>query len=201
MKTIDETKKTEIIRFINHYYSCNNACPSIRDISQGTGIAVTTVHRYLTRMKGLGELEYNGRRSISTSRIALEDKHYSIAVLGSVRCGPGEEEQERIVEYIRIPTAFVGRGDFFALIARGESMIEAGIHPGDYVIVRKQSTASAGEIVVALYNGLNTLKKLVSNNGSYLLRACNPDKTQFADIETKDLQIQGVAVGVYHKLL
>ena len=109
-------------------------------------------------------------------------------------------EEETVIEYIRLPESMVGRGEFFALIAKGESMIDAGIHPGDYVIVRKQNHADPGDLIVALYDGLNNLKKLVydDNERRYVLRSCNEDKEAYPDIPFEELTIQGVAVGVYH---
>lgn len=200
MRRLDESKKTEILTYIDQYFNCYNTVPSVRDISYGTGIAVTTVHRYLMVMKTSGELEYNGRKSINTRRISLENEHTAIAVLGFVTCGPGEEEKETIIEYIRMPVSLTGKGDFFALIAKGESMIDVGISPGDYVIIKKQQTANNGDIVVALQDGKNNLKKLVVEKGHSVLRSCNADKQLFPDIPVADLQIQGVAVGVFHRL-
>ena len=172
----------------------------MRDIAEDTGIAITTVHRYLTALKESGQLEYCGRRSIITKRINMESAQYSMPVLGYVRCGPGEEEEEAIIEYIRLPESMIGRGEFFALIAKGESMIDAGIHPGDYVIVRKQNNAEPGDLIVALYDGLNNLKQLAYDDDErrYVLRSCNEDKEAYPDIPFEELTIQGVAVGVYH---
>ena len=86
------------------------------------------------------------------------------------------------------------------LIAKGDSMIDAGVNEGDYVVIRKQNTASDGDYVVALYEGLNNLKELVVDNGRYILRSCNEDKETYPDIYPRDLKIQGVAVCVMHRL-
>ena len=174
----------------------------MRDIAAGTGIAVTSVHRYLSAMKENGELEYNGRRSVSTRRMEMEQVAHAMPVLGYVACGEGQEEIEEVIEYIRMPESLVGKGEFFAFIANGESMIDAGIHPGDYVMIRKQNTADVGDIVVALYQGVNNLKVLGYNTEkqAYFLRSCNEDKERYADIYPEELQIQGVAVCVAHKL-
>ena len=200
MRKKDENRMQVIRDCIDSYYSAYGEIPTVRDISANTGIAVTTVHRYLTALKESGELEYNGRRSIATKRMSMEQPQHSMPVLGYVRCGPGEEEEETIIEYIRLPESMVGRGEFFALIAKGESMIDAGIYPGDYVIVRKQNNAEPGDLIVALYDGLNNLKMLAYDDDErrYVLRSCNEDKEAYPDIPFEELTIQGVAVGVYH---
>ena len=109
---------------------------------------------------------------------------------------------EQIIEYIRMPESLIGKGEFFALIAKGESMVDAGIHPGDYVVIRKQNTADLGDIVVALDQGVNNLKVLGydKKRKAYFLRSCNEDKERYADIYPEALQIQGIAVSVTHKL-
>ena len=200
MRKQDESKKSVILAFIDEYYNEYNEIPAVRTIAEGTGIALATVHRYLLSLKESGELEYNGRKSISTKRIDLESRHASAPVLGYVRCGEGEEETEEVIEYIRLPESLVGTGEFFVLIAQGDSMIDAGVNEGDYVVIRKQNTASDGDYVVALYEGLNNLKELVCDNGRYILRSCNEDKETYPDIYPRDLKIQGVAVRVMHRL-
>ena len=150
-------------------------------------------------MNESGEVEYD-RKHIATDFTNTLQPANCIPVLGSVECGPGEEEQQEILQYIQMPEALVGKGTFFALIAKGESMINAGIHPGDYVIVRQTQTAEIGKIVVALHENLSNIKVLAYNveTEKYYLQSCNDDKETYADIYPEDLQIQGVAVGVYH---
>ncbi|MBQ7940153.1 MAG: helix-turn-helix domain-containing protein [Clostridia bacterium] len=202
MKNIRNEAKSTIVEYIDQYYSNYRAIPSVRDIAAGTGISVSTVHRCLKDMKENGELEYRGRRSVSTQRIEMEGRHPAMAVLGYGACGEGQEETEEIIEYIRMPESLIGQGEFFALIAKGESMVDAGIAPGDYVVIRKQNTAEVGDIVVALDQGVNNLKVLGYNKkrGRYFLRSCNPDRERYADIYPEELRIQGVAVCVSKKL-
>ena len=145
MRRQDESKKSVILAFIDEYYNEYNEIPAVRTIAEGTGIALATVYRYLLSLKESGELEYNGRKSISTKRIDLESRHASAPVLGYVRCGEGEEETEEVIEYIRLPESLVGTGEFFVLIAKGDSMIDTGVNEGDYVVIRKQNTANDGE--------------------------------------------------------
>ena len=202
MKNIRNEAKSTIVEYIDQYYSNYRAIPSVRDIASGTGISVSTVHRCLKDMKENGELAYRGRRSVSTQRMEMEGRHPAMAVLGYVACGEGQEETEEIIEYIRMPESLIGQGEFFALIAKGESMVDAGIHPGDYVVIRKQNTAEVGDIVVALDQGVNNLKVLGYNKKRerYFLRSCNEDRERYRDIYPEELQIQGVAVCVSKKL-
>ena len=202
MRRKDESRKVAIQEYVDKYFDEYSQIPSVRDIVAGTGIALATVHRYLVSMQESGELSYNGARNIGTSRIRKEAKMVSVPVLGRVSCGPGEWEEEDIIEYIRLPESFVGKGQFFVLIAKGESMIDADVHPGDYVVVRQQQTANDGDLVVALYDeGLSNLKKLAHKRSRAVLQSCNADKKKYPDISVSELNIQGVAVGVMHKFV
>ena len=201
MRRKDESKKIQILEYINDYMGRYSLSPSVREISSGTGIPHATVQRYLVAMNEADEIEYDGK-SISTPAMQKMAAINCIRVLGRVACGPGDEEQEEVLEYIRMPENLVGKGEFFALIAKGNSMIDAGIHEGDYVIIRQTQTAQTGDIVVALYDNLSNLKVLGYDDEKeqYYLHSCNEDKQKYADIYVTDLQVQGVAVGVYHKL-
>jgi len=204
MRTLDTSRKTIIINFVNEYYNQNKINPTVRDISIGTGIPVTSVQRYLVSMNETGELDYCGRKSVRTIRIKKEKYHHAIPVLGTVSCGPGDYEEENILEYIRMPETLIGKGEFFALIAKGHSMKNLGIYDGDYVIIRKQNTANTGDVVVALYNeGLSNLKKLCFDEikQSYYLYSCNSDQQRYAPIYVDELRIQGIAVSVVHSLI
>ena len=200
----DESKE-KICRFIENYYTLHDKKPAIRDIAAGTGISASSVFRILKEMDddGTVKVEERTNRSVSTTRMEYESPHASIPVLGTVACGPGEEEEERLTEYIRMPESLVGKGELFALIAKGESMIDAGVYPGDYVIVRRDRKAEIGDIVVALLAGMNNLKVLGFDDHyhRYVLKSCNPDKKTYPDIPVEaELRIQGVAVCVSHRL-
>ena len=82
MSRTTDSKKQIILDFINEYYGSYGETPTVRDIAAGTGIAVTSVHRYLSAMKEDGELEYNGRRSVSTRRMEMEQVAHAMPVLG-----------------------------------------------------------------------------------------------------------------------
>lgn len=201
MRRKDAAKKLQIVSFINDRVRLHSVTPTVREISVGTGIPHATVHRYLVSMNEAEEIRYDGKY-ISTDFTDKLAPTNCVKVLGRVACGPGDEEQEEVLEYIRLPEKFVGAGQFFALIAKGDSMIDAGIHAGDYVIIRQSKEREVGKIVVALYEGKSNLKVLGYDDDrrQYYLRSCNADKKKYGDIYVNDLQIQGVAVGVYHQL-
>lgn len=202
MRHKDPEKKKRIINFINQYYDEYRESPVLRTISKGTGISSAMVHRYLEDMHNNGEVSYDGRNGIITERMQIEKSGIAMPVLGYVKCGEGEEERQETIEYIRMPDSIVGKGSFFALIAKGESMIDAGIYPGDYVVVKNQQTAETGDIVVALYEGVSNLKVLIKDykNKKVILRSCNQDKDNYPDIILDEVKIQGIAISVTHKL-
>ena len=197
-------RKVLIREFIQQFYLENDKLPSEKDIVIGTGIPSASVHRYLVQMNEDGELTFGGHRSARTEDLEHVSPKKVMPVLGYVACGPGEEEEEQFIEYIHMPECMVGTGDFFALIAKGESMVDAGVKPGDYVIVRRQQTAENGDVVVALLEGKNNLKVFIYDDNQVILRSCNAEKTEdYPDIivgEDEELRIQGLAVGVYHKI-
>ncbi len=202
MRQKDSEKKAQITKYINSFYFEHGMAPTIREIEAGTGIPRPTVARYLASMKETGEIEYNGgRRRIETERTQkIKDTGYvSVAVVGSVACGPLGFAEENIEEYFRLPVSFVGEGDFFLLKARGDSMKGVGIDDGDLVLVRSQSDAEEGKIIVALVDGEATLKRFyrTDREGVFKLHPENPD---FEDIFVRELQIQGVATNVIKAL-
>ena len=196
-------RKSTIAEFIQQYYLENDQFPCERDIVAGTGISAGTVHRVLVNMRENGEILYDGRRSVRTEELEHISPKNILPVLGYVACGPGQEEEEQFIEYIHMPESMIGKGEFFALIAKGKSMVDIGVHPGDYVIVRKQKTAENRDIVIALLDGKNNLKQLLyDEDGQPILHSRNrKHAADYPDIipgEDEELMIQGVAVGVYH---
>lgn len=121
------------------------------------------------------------------------------AIVGSVPCGSPQYEEENIEEYISLPTAIFGKGDFFILRASGNSMIEAGIDDGDLVVVKKQLYADDGDIVVALVDNQNTLKRFYRDNDNRKV-ILHPENKWMKDIVVDDCFIQGVACHVIKSL-
>lgn len=188
-----------IIEFAEQYYLENSSSPSVRVIADEFGIGVSTAYRYLLEMDERGLISYDGKR-ISNARIEKLSSNSGViraAVVGSIACGIPNLAEENIEEYVSLPRSMFGNGEFFILRANGESMIDAGIETGDLVVIRKQSCAEDGQIVVALVEDETTLKRLYRENGKVRL---HPENRDMEDIIVDDCIIQGVAVKVIKDL-
>lgn len=188
-----------IIEFVEQYYLENSSSPSVRVIADEFGIGVSTAYRYLLEMDERGLISYDGKR-ISNARIEKLSSNSGViraAVVGSIACGIPNLAEENIEEYVSLPRSMFGNGEFFILRANGESMIDAGIETGDLVVIRKQSCAEDGQIVVALVEDETTLKRLYRENGKVRL---HPENRDMEDIIVDDCIIQGVAVKVIKDL-
>jgi len=193
---IKHTENYKLIEdFVEDYCRRNGSSPTIRDITEGTGIPNTTVHRFIKEMKENGTLEYGGHRSIITkkSKELSMKQAVEIPLLGDVACGLPVFAEENIEEYFALPESLVGRGDFYCLRAKGDSMINAGIFDGDLILVRQQPTAEPGQIVVALIGEEATLKRFYPEPENHRIRL-HPENHEMEDIYVDDCQIQGIAV-------
>lgn len=197
-------KKSEyfgyIENFINDFKDAHGgAAPTTYEIAAGTGLSQSTVAKYLRVMRDNGMIDYGGSRSIETELSRREAREYCrVPVLGAVSCGIPKLAEENIEEFVKLPVSFLGRGEFFALRAKGDSMINAGIDDGDIVLVRRQNSADYNQIVVALVDDEATLKRFRPENGIFRLHAENP---AYDDIIVESCLVQGVAVKVIKELV
>ena len=123
-----------------------------------------------------------------------------VPLLGAVSCGIPKFAEGNIEEYVQLPTALFGKGDFFLLRASGDSMIEAGIDDGDLILVRHQDHADPGQIVVALIGEDEaTLKRFYPEHSKGIIRL-HPENSALDDIIVENCAIQGVAVHVMKSL-
>ena len=196
------TKNTDIMnaikKFAELFYLENGRSPYKSEIAEEIGFTKGTVAKYLAVMRDKGMIEYDGYTIHTEVTRKYNGNTSGAAILdSSVSCGPLQLEEERIIEYVKLPTAIFGSGDFFILRANGDSMVDAGIDDGDWIVIEKRNTADEGDIVVALSDGCNNLKYFYKNkkNGCAILRSANTAKG-YKDIEVKELQIQGVARNV-----
>ena len=185
-----------LVRFIDDYIDGHGRSPSTREIASGTGLSLATVSRYLSHMRENGMIDYAGHRNIVTKRNSISAAETNgVPVLGAVSCGIPKFAEENIEEYVKLPVALFGRGDFFLLRASGNSMIEAGIDDGDMVLVKRQDFAQPGQIVVALMEEEATLKRYFPEPQSGYIRL-HPENKELEDIIVDSCLIQGIAVNV-----
>ena len=196
-------KSTELMNtikaYVEEYYKNYRHSPSTRQIADAVGIAKGTVYKYLVAMNDNGMIRYDGQQISTDKTEKVQTEFTSVALLGTVSCGVPTLEEEFVESYVPLPVSLFGEGTFFLLRASGESMIDAGINHGDLVLVRKQSEAKDGEIVVALVGNENTLKRYYVDTENKLIRL-HPENKTMEDIIVPDCQIQGVAVKVIKNL-
>ena len=196
-------KKTEYFKaiesFVDNYKDQNGgSSPTMLEISRNVGLAESTVSKYLKVMREKGIIESEGRKNITTKQSRRDAAGFCrVPILGSVACGIPKYAEENIEEFIRLPIALFGKGDFFILRAKGESMVNAGINDGDLVVVKAQETANYNQIVVALVDDEATLKRYRPGTKTITLHAENP---LFEDIYVENCIIQGVAVKIIKDL-
>lgn len=145
-------------------------------------------------------IDYAGHRNIVTKRNSISAAETNgVPVLGAVSCGIPKFAEENIEEYVKLPVALFGRGDFFLLRASGNSMIEAGIDDGDMVLVKRQDFAQPGQIVVALMEEEATLKRYYPEPHENRIRL-HPENSELEDIIVSSCIIQGIASMVFKKV-
>ncbi|MBO4983212.1 MAG: repressor LexA [Clostridia bacterium] len=189
----------KIKKCIDHFFDVNGYSPSVRDISVVIGTPKSTVQRYLDHMRDMGIIK-NGKYGIETEHIAKSERTFvSVPLLGFIPCGPLTEEEEYVDSYIKLPGSFLGKGEFFILTASGNSMIDAGIDDGDLVVIKKQNYAKSGDIIVALADGKNTLKRYFPEPENKRIRL-HPENSEMQDFYVNELYIQGVATKVIKNL-
>lgn len=198
------SKNVELMNRIKEYiedcFESNHRMPTVREIAGKMGVAPSLVHRYLVSMADRGMISYSNGR-MSTEKIdKMNLRTNNAPVIGSVPCGTPDEREASIEEYLQLPVSLFGDGKLYLLHASGDSMIGAGIDDGDLVVIKEQSEANVGQIVVALDdNNCNTLKTLCfdTGKGCYYL---HPENERYDDIYVDAISIQGIAQHVIKKL-
>lgn len=188
-----------IYDFIVEYIQREGYPPAVRDICNGVGIKSTsTIHGHLKRLQESGRIEYTaGKRRAITVPEVEGNRVIALPVIGQVTAGVPILAQENIERTLPLPAEyFSDDGDVFALKIRGDSMIGAAILDGDYVIVRKQSTATPGDIIVALIGDEATVKTLANENGKIFLQPENPAYEPIP-FDHADCQVLGKVCGVF----
>ena len=172
-------KQTEILEYIKSQILNKGYPPSVRDICTAVNLKSTSsVHAHLETLEKNG---YIRRDPTKPRAIEIIDDNFNLTrrevvnvpLIGQVAAGQPLLAVENITGYFPIPAEFIPKEEVFMLNVKGESMVNAGIYDGDQIIVKQQSTASNGEIVVALVDDSATVKRFYKENGHIRLQPEN----------------------------
>ncbi|QUH26504.1 transcriptional repressor LexA [Serpentinicella alkaliphila] len=201
-------KQLQVLSFLKSELKSKGYPPSVREICQSIGIKSTsTVHGYLSKLEERGYIRRDPTKpraieildSINDTDSSFSKEMVNIPIVGKVTAGNPILAVENIEDTFPMPTSFIGNNDddLFILSVKGESMIEAAILDDDYIVVKKQSHASNGDIVVALIEEEATVKRFFKEKGCIRLQ---PENSFMDPIYVKDVSILGKVVGVFRKM-
>jgi repressor LexA len=201
-------RQRQVLEFIDDEVRSRGYPPSVREIGEAVGLSSSsTVHAHLAALQEKGYLvrDPTKPRALelhfeSGSGAALERRPVRhIPLVGDVAAGTGVLAAENIAETVPMPEDFTGAGQLFMLRVRGESMLEAGILDGDYVVVRQQPSAEPGEIVVAGIPGEEaTVKTFLRRRGKVVLRPENPAMDELV-FDADDVTVYGKVVSLLRR--
>jgi repressor LexA len=211
-------RQRQIYDFVVRYADKHGYPPTVREIGESVGLASpSTVHAHLANLERAGYLKRDPTKPRALEIIARE-RPAAVALtagrpgggqampvlplVGEIAAGGPLLAQENIQDYLAVPEPLSAGGEEFLLRVKGESMIGAGILPGDYVVVRKQATAQNGDIVVALAGEDEaaeeaTVKRFFRENGRIRLQ---PENSALEPMYPDHVAILGKVIGVFRKL-
>ncbi len=197
----------KILDTIRHFVQEKGYAPSVRDICAATGIRSTsTVHLHLKNLEKLGFIRKDQTKSRAIELLDEEKIDFPsdadtrtafVPVVGRVAAGMPILAQQNIVGSFPIPEEHLPKNDVFILRVKGDSMINAGIFDGDYILVERVQTAENGEIVVALIDDGATVKTFYKETDHIRLQ---PENDTMEPILVKDVEISGRLIGVFRFL-
>ena len=195
------TRQKQILEYIRDCVHKYGYPPSVREICQSVGLSSTsTVHGYLHRLEELGFIRRDPAKNRTIELLNegswRSKKIVPLPLIGQVRAGQPVFAEEYIEDVYPFPADIIGNDDCFMLTVRGDSMIQAGIFDGDYLIVRRQDTAENGDIVVAMIDDEATVKRYFLEKDRVRLQPENPD---YEPIYTRNCKILGKVTNLFRR--
>ena len=197
------TREKSILEFIRQKIWDSGFPPTVREIGEAVGLRSTsTVHIYLKRLELKGAIRKNPDSSRAIEVVAdtwRRKKMIPMPLVGAVRAGEPITADEHTESVYPLPAELIGKdNNCFMLIVRGDSMINAGIHEGDYLIVSEQDDAQDGDIVVALIGNEDaTVKRFYKEEDHIRLQ---PENDEYQPIIAKEVIIRGKVIGLYRHM-
>lgn len=206
MKTQLTQKQADAVRCIRNWLMHKGKTPSVRELMTALGYksprsAALIIEELI--QKGILKKRSNGELQLikDIDADSVHARTVDIPLVGMVTCGVPILAQENIEGYIPVSVSLAKPGfKYFLLRAKGDSMNKAGIDDGDLILVRQQSSAKNGDIVVALIDEEATVKEFQRRKGCVVLMPRSNNKNHKPIILTKNFQVQGVAVTTIPKL-
>jgi repressor LexA len=209
MAQVLSTKRKEILDCIAESVRDRGYPPSVREIGEVVGLtSSSTVHAHLAVLQREGYLRRDPTkpRAIEvcydpSSKVIVESRPVRhVPLVGEVAAGTGMLARENVEELLPLPEDFTGTGTLFMLRVRGDSMIDAGIFDGDFVVVRQQPEADAGDVVVAGVPGDEaTVKRFSRRGGNVVLSPAN-ERLEPMVFDPADVTVYGKVVTVLRRL-
>ena len=206
-------REKAILKVIEKQIMTHGYPPSVREIGKAVGLSSTaTVHGYLNKLEDKGYIKRQDKKGrtlrllkggsgeakkTSSKDFYVQKELVEVPVIGKITAGEPILAVENVTDTFPIPIDFVGNSECFMLTVRGESMIEAGILDGDYILVKKQNTANNGEIVVALIGDEATVKTFYKEKDHIRLQ---PENSTMDPIIVPNCEILGKVAGVFRKM-
>src|SRR6476660_9032719 len=199
------TRQREILAFVNEHSAQHGYPPTVREIGTAVGLtSSSTVHAHLAR---LGLLRRDPAKPRALNLVGREQKVPAtsetagirmLPLLGQIAAGAPLLAEGQVEELMPVPELLTASGENFLLRVRGDSMIDDGIHSGDYGVVRRQATADDGEIIAALVDGGEaTVKRIYRESDRLRLQPAN---ASMAPIYADDVIVLGRIVGVFRRI-
>ena len=202
-------RQRQVLEIIEQHTRQNGYPPSVREIGEAVGLtSPSTVHAHLAALQRRGYLRRDPtkpraievRWDPNSDAVADRRPVRHVPLVGDVAAGTDVLAQENVEELLPLPVDFTGEGELFMLRVRGDSMIEAGILDGDFVVCRSQSTADEGDIVVAGIPGDEaTVKTFTTQGDQVVLVPANPTLGPM-EFDAGDVQVFGRVVTVLRRL-
>ena len=200
----DLTKRQkEIFDFIGTYLSKHGYPPTVREIGKAVGLhSSSTVHAHLSKLESLGVLKRDPSKpralEVMVQRAKKAVRPTGLPLVGQVAAGSPILAEENIEDYLEVPDVVGGEEGDYILRVRGESMKDAGILEGDFVVVRPTERASDSEIVVALVGDEEaTVKRFFREKDQVRLQ---PENKSMKPIRSRDVRVLGRVVGVFRRV-
>ena len=197
-------KQKRVYLYIKSYIEENGYPPTVREICEAVQVKSTsTAHGYLPRLEKKGFIKRDTSRPRAIG--LLDESAYtranvmSIPVVGKVTAGEPILATENVEEYLPLPSSFVRDENSFILTVQGESMIDAGIQDGDFLVVRRQNYADDGDIVVALLGEEATVKRFYLEGRRVRLQPENPTMDPII-LPVNEVQVLGKVSGLLRRV-